>query len=198
MTLPGLDAPLGTIWCVGRNYAAHARELGNDVPKEPVVFLKPASSVLLSGGTLVLPKSSKRVDHEVELVVGLGPGKTPRYAVGVDFTARDVQEKLKAEGLPWTTAKGLPGFAALGPFVAGEPPLELTLSVNGQTRQKGSTKDMLWPVPRLLAHLDATFGLREGDIVYTGTPSGVGPLKPGDRVEAALGDVSRLTLTVRD
>ncbi len=197
MMLPGLDHPLGTIWCIGRNYAAHARELGNAVPEAPVVFLKPASAVLAPGGDLVLPKSSARVDHEVELVVGLGKGKKPVYAVGVDFTARDVQEKLKKAGLPWTTAKGLPGFAAIGPFAAGEPPFELTLSVNGAVRQKGSTRDMLWSVPQLIAHLDETFGLREGDVIYTGTPPGVAPLQSGDRIEAALGGLSRLTIAVR-
>jgi acylpyruvate hydrolase len=197
MNLPGLDVPLGTIWCVGRNYAEHAKELGNAVPSAPVIFLKPASSVLLSGGTLRLPPDSRRVDHEVELVIARAADGSLRAAVGVDFTARDIQEALKKSGLPWTLAKGRPGFAALGPFVPAKLPATLALSVNGASRQAGSTADMIFPVPKLLAYLDANFGLRPGDIVFTGTPSGVGPVAAGDRVEAVLGGgESRLTLTV--
>ncbi|MFI5345236.1 MAG: fumarylacetoacetate hydrolase family protein [Elusimicrobiota bacterium] len=197
MNLPGLDAPLGTIWCVGRNYAEHAKELGNAVPAAPVNFLKPASSVLLSGGVLRLPADSKRVDHEVELVVSRAADGSMLAAVGIDFTARDIQEELKKKGLPWTMAKGRPGFAALGPFVSMNLPASLTLTVNGETRQHGTTADMIFSVPALISYLDEKFGLRPGDIVFTGTPSGVGPVVPGDRVEAALGEgASRLTLTV--
>lgn len=196
MTLPGLDAPPLAIWCVGRNYAAHAQELGNPVPAEPVIFTKPLSALVGDGGVVSLPPDSARVDHEVELVVGLGKGKKPVYAVGIDFTARDVQERLKKEGLPWTLAKARRGFAAVGPFAAASLPQELTLSVNGETRQKGSTKDMLFDVPRLLAYLDEKFGLSEGDLVFTGTPPGVGPLQKGDRIEATLGAVSCLRLAV--
>jgi 2-keto-4-pentenoate hydratase/2-oxohepta-3-ene-1,7-dioic acid hydratase in catechol pathway len=197
MDIPGLDAPLGTIWCVGRNYAEHAKELGNAVPASPVIFLKPASSVVLSGGTLRLPPDSRRVDHEVELVVARAEGGALRMAVGVDFTARDIQEELKKKGLPWTLAKGRPGFAALGPFVPASFPAALELSVNGAVRQKGTTADMLFDVPKLLAYLDANFGLRPGDVVFTGTPSGVGPVATGDRIEASLGGgASRLALSV--
>lgn len=196
MMLPGLDLPLGTIWCVGRNYAEHARELGNAVPEEPVVFLKPASSVLLSGGTLRLPSDSKRVDHEVELVVARAADGSLRAAVGVDFTARDVQAELKKKGLSWTLAKGRRGFAALGPFVPAVLPAALTLSVNGALRQSGSTADMIFPPAELLDYLDTIYGLGPGDIVFTGTPAGVAPVAAGDRVEAALGTASRLTLTV--
>ena len=198
MMLPGLDLPLGTIWCVGRNYAEHAKELGNEVPSEPVIFLKPASSVLLSGGTLRLPSSdSKRVDHEVELVVARAADGSLRAAVGIDFTARDVQEGLKKKGLSWTLAKGRRGFAALGPFVPAVLPAPLTLSVNGEVRQSGSTSDMIFPATALLDYLDTIYGLLPGDIVFTGTPPGVGPVAPGDRIDAALGlGQSRLTLTV--
>jgi 2-keto-4-pentenoate hydratase/2-oxohepta-3-ene-1,7-dioic acid hydratase in catechol pathway len=197
MILPGLDVPLGTIWCVGRNYAEHAKELGNAVPAAPMIFLKPASSVVLSGGVLRLPPDSKRVDHEVELVVARAADGSLRAAVGVDFTARDIQEELKKKGMPWTSAKGRPGFAALGPFVPAELPAALALSVNGMERQRGSTEDMIFPVNRLLEFLDATYSLRPGDIVFTGTPAGVGVVVPGDRIDAALGEGdSRLTLTV--
>jgi 2-keto-4-pentenoate hydratase/2-oxohepta-3-ene-1,7-dioic acid hydratase in catechol pathway len=197
MMLPGLDAPLGTIWCVGRNYAEHARELGNAVPAEPVIFLKPASSVLLSGGVLRLPADSRRVDHEVELVAARAADGGFLAAIGIDFTARDIQEELKARGLPWTRAKGRPGFAALGPFVPARLPAALTLRVNGAVRQSGSTADMILGVPELFAHLDAEYGLGPGDIVFTGTPAGVGPVRAGDRVEADLGaGESRLALSV--
>jgi 2-keto-4-pentenoate hydratase/2-oxohepta-3-ene-1,7-dioic acid hydratase in catechol pathway len=197
MILPGLDVPLGTIWCVGRNYAEHAKELGNALPAEPVIFLKPASSVMLSGGVLRLPSDSKRVDHEVELVVARAADGTLRAAIGVDFTARDIQEELKKKGLPWTSAKGRPGFAALGPFVPMKLPAALALTVNGAPRQNGVTSDMLFPVPALMDYLDEKFGMRPGDIVFTGTPSGVAPVVAGDRIEAILGEGdSRLTLTV--
>jgi 2-keto-4-pentenoate hydratase/2-oxohepta-3-ene-1,7-dioic acid hydratase in catechol pathway len=197
MILPGLDLPLGAIWCVGRNYAEHAKELGSEIPRKPVIFLKPASSVLLSGGTLRLPPDSRRVDHEVELVVARAADGSLRAAVGIDFTARDIQQELKEKGLPWTLAKGRPGFAALGPFVSARLPAALTLAVNGAIRQEGRTSDMIFPAPALLDYLDATYGLLPGDIVFTGTPSGVGPVAAGDRVEAALGDgQSRLTVSV--
>ena len=198
MNLLGLDAPLGTIWCVGRNYAEHAKELGNAVPSSPVIFLKPTSSVLISGGVLHLPPDSKRVDHEVELVVARAADGSLRAAVGIDFTARDIQEELKKKGLPWTAAKGRPGFAALGPFVPAKLPAALSLSVNGSVRQQGSsTAEMIFSVPQLLEYLEETYGLRPGDIIFTGTPSGVGPVAAGDRVEAVLGGgESRLTLTV--
>jgi 2-keto-4-pentenoate hydratase/2-oxohepta-3-ene-1,7-dioic acid hydratase in catechol pathway len=197
MNLPGLDVPLGTIWCVGRNYAEHAKELGNAVPTAPLIFLKPASSVVLSGATLRLPADSKRVDHEVELVVARGADGALKMAVGVDFTARDLQEEAKKKGQPWVDAKGRPGFAALGPFVPAALPAELTLSVNGAVRQKGATSDMIFSVPTLLDYLDGRFGLGPGDIVFTGTPSGVAPVAAGDRIEASLGGgASRLTLAV--
>ena len=180
MILPGLDLPLGTIWCVGRNYAEHAAEMGAPSPESPVIFTKPASSALTLGGTLRLPPDSKRVDHEVELVVARARDGSLRMAVGVDFTARDIQAELKKKGLPWTAAKGRPGFAAFGPFVPAKLPTELTLSVNGALRQRGSTADMLFSVPRLMEHLDAVYALR-----------------PGDRVEASLaGGESRLSLAV--
>jgi len=197
MNLPGLDVPLGTIWCVGRNYAEHAKELGNAVPTAPLIFLKPASSVVFSGGTLRLPADSKRVDHEVELVIARAGNGALLMAVGVDFTARDLQEEAKKKGQPWVDAKGRPGFAALGSFVPAVLPAELTLSVNGAVRQKGSTSDMIFSVPKLLEYLDGRFGLQPGDIVFTGTPAGVAPVAADDRIEASLrGGASRLTLSV--
>lgn len=195
MILSGLSRPVGTIWCIGRNYAEHAKELGSEIPAAPVVFLKPASSLLIDGGILRLPSDSKRVDHEVELVVAFGPDL--KMAVGIDFTARDLQEEAKKKGLPWTSAKGRPGFAAIGSFSPLSLPAELSLSVNGAIRQRGSTKDMIFSVEKIIEHLDRTYGLAEGDLIFTGTPAGVAPVAAGNRVEAAInGGESRLSLTV--
>ena len=202
MEIPGLDAPLRTIWCIGRNYAAHARELGSAPPAQPIVFLKPLSAVNLDGGVLHLPPDSARVDHEVELVIARGRDGRLLMAVGVDFTARDIQERDKAQGLPWTSCKGRPGFAALGAFVPPSLPAVFQLSVNGEIRQRGNSAEMIFSVEKLLEHIDAVYGLAPGDVVYTGTPAGVSPLKSGDRVKAELSGggplapVSRLTVTV--
>ena len=141
------------------------------------------------GGEWSMAQYLYRIDKGDRQFVGL-----PIFPLR-NFTARDVQERLKKEGLPWTLAKARRGFAAVGPFAAAALPQTLTLTVNGETRQKGSTQDMLFDVPKLLAYLDETFGLAEGDLVFTGTPPGVGPLKAGDRIEASLGTVSRLRLT---
>lgn len=195
MILPGLSRPVGTIWCIGRNYAEHAKELGNEAPTSPIVFLKPASSLMLDGGVLRLPSDSRRVDHEVELVVAAG--LSLMMAVGIDFTARDLQEADKKKGLPWTSAKGRPGFAAVGNFVPLAMPCDLELSVDGAVRQRGNTKDMIFPIEKIIDHLDRTYGLTEGDLIFTGTPAGVAPLAAGARVEALLnGGESRLRLTV--
>lgn len=195
MILPGLSRPVGTIWCIGRNYAEHARELGNEVPAAPVVFLKPASALLLDGGVLRLPPDSRRVDHEVELVIAAG--LRLMMAVGIDFTARDLQEADKKKGLPWTSAKGRPGFAAVGNFIPLSLPGELELSVDGAVRQRGVTGDMIFSVERIIEHLDRIYGLAEGDLIFTGTPAGVAPVAEGARVEALLnGGESRLRLTV--
>lgn len=195
MILPGLSRPVGTIWCIGRNYAEHARELGNETPASPIVFLKPASSLLMDGGVLRLPPDSRRVDHEVELVVSAGV--SPMMAVGIDFTARDIQLEDKKKGLPWTSAKGRPGFAAVGNFTPMSLPAEFELSVDGQVRQRGATKDMIFSVEKIIEHLDRTYGLSEGDLIFTGTPSGVAPIAPGARIEASLnGGESLLRLTV--
>lgn len=195
MILPGLSRPVGTIWCIGRNYAEHAKELGNEAPSSPIVFLKPASSLMVDGGVLRLPADSLRVDHEVELVVAAG--LSLMMAVGIDFTARDLQEADKKKGLPWTSAKGRPGFAAVGNFVPLTMPCDLELSVDGAVRQRGNTKDMIFPIEKIIDHLDRTYGLAEGDLIFTGTPAGVAPLAAGARVEALLnGGESRLRLTV--
>ncbi len=190
-TPPGLTRPVGTIWCVGRNYAEHARELGNAVPEAPLIFLKPASCLLFDRGVLALPADSKRVDHEVELVVAVGPVLS--MAVGVDFTVRDIQQTAKAKGLPWTLAKARPGFAAVGNFTLFREGTPFSLSVNGALRQEGDPGLMIWSVRRLIDYLSRHFTVEEGDLLYTGTPPGVGYartppvfLKPGDVVEVEI------------
>lgn len=195
MILSGLSRPVGTIWCIGRNYAEHAKELGHEVPAVPIVFLKPASSLLLDGGILRLPPDSQRVDHEVELVVAMG--LTLMMAVGIDFTARDLQEQDKKKGLPWTSAKGRPGFAAVGNFIPLTLPAELELSVDGAVHQRGNTKDMVFSINKLIEHLDRIYGLAEGDLIFTGTPAGVAPVAAGASVSASVnGGESHLRLTV--
>lgn len=194
--------PVGKIVCVGRNYAAHAAELGNERPAEPLLFLKPPTALLAGGGIVTLPAWSAEVHYEVELVVRIGAdggganlaaaaaGKAvDAYAVGIDFTARDVQAAAKKKGHPWAVAKGWDGSAPISELV----PLDLvdrlkdvsiTLDVNGDRRQDGRTRDMLWSVVELLQYVSSRFSLEPGDLVFTGTPAGVGPVNSGDRIAA--------------
>ncbi len=202
--------PLGlsarTIYCIGSDYAEHAKELGNAVPKRPVVFLKPTSSLCRTGERVLLPKISQQVDHEVELVVAIGKrGKAvpvekalewvAGYAVGIDVTARDLQDEAKSKALPWTLSKGFDTFAPLGEFVpraqSGDGPFTLELKVNGNLRQSGNTAEMVFSVSKLIAFLSEHFTLQPGDLIYTGTPSGVGPLLPGDKVQALFSSRAR-------
>jgi 2-keto-4-pentenoate hydratase/2-oxohepta-3-ene-1,7-dioic acid hydratase in catechol pathway len=203
---------VGTIICVGRNYADHAREMGVELPSEPILFLKPASALLPGGGTLVLPSWSREVHYEVELVVLLGaalrdatPAEAAKaflaYGVGLDLTARDVQARAKAAGHPWAVSKGWPGSAPVSPFrpadqVGNPAALSLRLTVNGTVRQEDTTASMIRPVPDLLAFASTRFRLQAGDLLFTGTPAGVGPLAPGDRVVAEIDRVGRLEVQV--
>jgi 2-keto-4-pentenoate hydratase/2-oxohepta-3-ene-1,7-dioic acid hydratase in catechol pathway len=201
------------ILCIGRNYAEHAREMAAEVPSEPLVFLKPPSSLVADGGTVVLPRQSQDVHHEVELVAVIGRGgryiaqdraleHVAGYAIGLDLTARDIQAAAKAARAPWSVAKGFDTFAPLGAVapaaVVGDPQhLELTLKINGEVRQHGRTSDMLFPVATLVAYLSTVFTLEEGDLIYTGTPEGVGPVRAGDVLEASCTNVPTLTVTAR-
>ncbi len=186
----------GKIVCVGRNYREHAKELGNDVPSAPLLFLKPPSAVIAAGDTIVMPPASQRVDFEGE--VGIVIGATLRHAspaqcaAGIrgivalnDVTARDLQ---KSDG-QWTRAKGFDTFCPISPEWAGVPPLgDITVvtRVNGEEKQRGNTGDLVFPVPDLLAYISHIMTLEPGDVVATGTPAGVGPLQPGDVVEIEL------------
>ncbi len=199
--------------CIGRNYAKHARELGNEVPSEPVVFLKPTSALVASGGSVVIPPQSTDVHHEVELVVVVGKTATKideadamdyvtGYAVGLDMTARDVQAAAKAKGLPWSTAKGFDTFAPLGDAVSSDHTPDLSdamvrLTVNGELRQSGATSDMLFSVPFLVAHCSHLFTLEPGDLIYTGTPEGVAQVQAGDEMVAVVDGLPELRVTVR-
>ena len=202
----------GKVVCIGRNYAAHARELGNEVPEAPVVFLKPSTSLVASGGAIVLPPESSDVHHEVELVAVIGRAcrnATPEeaqdaiggWAVGLDMTARDLQAELKKRGLPWTLAKGFDTFAPLGEVVpahavADAQALDIELRVNGQTRQAGTTADMLHTVADLVAYVSSIMTLLPGDLVYTGTPEGVGPVVAGDELVATITGLPALHVAV--
>lgn len=190
-----------TIFCIGRNYAAHNREMGGSpaADPEPVVFLKPWQALVAAPGPVRLPANVTEVHHEAEVVVRVGPGGVAdAIALGLDLTDRPRQAAAKQAGMPWARAKGFAGSAPVGPFVpvAAVPPLdrlEFTLTIDGTVRQHGRTADMLTPVAALLADLDRTFGLRPGDLVFTGTPEGVGPLAPGQRCVLALEGVPAAT-----
>ena len=200
------------ILCIGRNFALHAREMGSDVPEEPVVFLKPASALIGDGDVVLLPPQSSDVHHEVELVVVVGRGGRwiPRqsaldhvagYAVGLDLTARDLQAKAKKAGLPWSVAKGFDTFAPLGAVTAAahipDPQnLVVALHINGVLRQSGHTANMIFPVAALVSWCSQVFTLEPGDLIYTGTPEGVGPIAAGDHLEASATGLQPLRVSV--
>ncbi|XP_038976051.1 probable acylpyruvase FAHD1, mitochondrial isoform X1 [Phoenix dactylifera] len=187
---------------VGRNYAAHAKELCNAVPKAPVLFLKPTSSYLQNGGTIEIPHPLESLDHEVELAVVIG--KKARdvaestamdyvggYALALDMTAREIQSSAKSAGLPWTVAKGQDTFtpisAVLPKSTVMDPDnLELWLKVDDELRQKGSTKDMIFKIPFLISHISSIMTLMEGDVILTGTPQGVGPVRAEQKITAGI------------
>lgn len=204
---------VGKIVCVARNYAEHARELGNPLPDRAVLFIKPASSLLADGGTVVIPPYGRDCHHEIELAVLIGRAArevaeadaldhVAGYGVGLDLTLRDVQSAQKAKGLPWEIAKAFDTSCPLSDFVpAAQVPdpqrLHLRLTVNGELRQDGTSADMLRPVARLISEASGYFTLEPGDVLLTGTPSGVGPLNSGDRIEAVIEGVGTLTVNVR-
>jgi 2-keto-4-pentenoate hydratase/2-oxohepta-3-ene-1,7-dioic acid hydratase in catechol pathway len=212
MTVVGLESlpPPQRIFCVGRNYADHAKELGNLMPAKgstPIIFMKPVTS-LVEGSTLTLPKGVGAVHHEMELVVVLGHGGSgisesaalghvAGATLGLDLTLRDEQARLKQAGQPWELAKAFDDAAALGNFIPSDDldlqALEMRCTVNAELRQQGNTRDMLYPVATIIAFLSTRWHLLPGDLIYTGTPAGVGPLVPGDRIEissAAIGTFS--------
>ena len=187
------------IFCIGKNYDEHVKELGSTVPEEPVVFMKPVCNIVDPGETLSLPRHGSLLHHEVEVVLLIGRGgqDVPEadaltyisgITLGLDLTLRDVQGRLKKSGLPWELSKAFEQSAPLGYFKKYDPNsidlenLSFTCSVNGNLRQKGNTRDMLFPVRNLIHRLSGWWTLRPGDIIFTGTPSGVGSLKQGGQV----------------
>jgi len=199
--------PVHRIYCVGQNYSAHAREMGESGRQPPFFFSKPADAVHLDA-TVPWPPMTRDLHHEVELVVALGAGgrdialtdaeaKVFGYAVGVDLTRRDLQAAAKAAGRPWTTAKGFDHSAPLSPLRRvsdGGHPADagIRLSVNGGLRQDGRTADMTWSVPEIIAELSRYFELQPGDLIFTGTPPGVAALAPGDEVVAEIDGIGQL------
>ena len=203
-----LRAPVrpSKIVCVGRNYAAHAKELGNEVPKEPLLFFKPPSSVVGPGGAVVLPKESERVEHEAELgvVIGRRVRRVAReqamaavygYTCVCDVTARDLQ---KRDG-QWTRAKGFDTFCPVGPWIETEldpSDLAVTCTVDGAVRQSGRTSQMIFDVASLVAYVSAAMTLEPGDLLVTGTPEGVGPLEPGNKLIVSVEGIGELGVGV--
>ena len=198
--------------CVGRNYGEHAKELGNDVPEEPVIFLKPDTALLREGHDFYIPSWSNDIHHEIEFVVRIGrPGKfiEPDFAhtyidaisVGVDFTARDKQQDLKSKGLPWELAKGFDLSAAVGKMQKFEAQnLEnqpFHLLKNKEQVQNGNTAQMIFPVNQIISFVSRYFTLKIGDCIFTGTPAGVGPVKPGDVLQGYLGETELLHIKVK-
>jgi 2-keto-4-pentenoate hydratase/2-oxohepta-3-ene-1,7-dioic acid hydratase in catechol pathway len=204
-----------TIFCVARNYVAHAREMNNPVPETPVIFMKPLAALLTDNQPFHLPAHSSHVDYETEIVVRLSDGGRfipesragacyDQATVGIDFTARDVQNRCKDKGWPWEIAKAFDQSAALGPFhpkdALGRPFHELgfTLAQNGTEVQRGQVSDMLFSVEYLISYISSIFTLSAGDIIFTGTPFGVGAVHAGDVLEASIEGRKLLTCEVRN
>jgi 2-keto-4-pentenoate hydratase/2-oxohepta-3-ene-1,7-dioic acid hydratase in catechol pathway len=190
------------IICIGRNYAEHAKEMNAAVPTEPVFFLKPETALIKDDLPFYYPDFSKEIHHEVELVLKInktGKNIDPQFAnkyydeigIGIDFTARDIQAKCKEKGLPWEKAKAFDGSAPIGRFINKKQFNDLNninfqLTVNGKSVQKGNTKDLLFTFDAVIAYVSKFFTLKTGDLIYTGTPEGVGPVMIGDRLEASI------------
>ena len=192
--------PVRRILCVGQNYAAHAREMGH-VRAEPFFFTKPADAVVTDGADPLFPLATANLHHEVELVCAIGAdGEIAGWAVGCDLTRRDLQAAAKDKGRPWDAAKGFDQSAPCGALTLGalpDPTAPVALSVNGEARQSGRLDDMVWNPAEILAKARELWDVRPGDLIFTGTPEGVGPLQPGDRVEASIGGLHPLTFAVR-
>lgn len=212
--IPGLPhLQFRNLFCIGRNYVEHAKELNNEVPSQPLVFLKPTSSIIFDEDNIQIPPQSQNVHHEVELAVAID--KTGKnipteksleyvggYGIGIDVTARDIQQKAKEKGHPWTVAKGFDTFAPLSTFIEKdqiEDPqnLSLQISVNGEVRQSDNTKLMIHTVADLIHYLSTIFTLQPGDIIFTGTPKGVSSITKGDNIKASLNNgLATISVTV--
>jgi acylpyruvate hydrolase len=206
------------IFCVGRNYAEHAREMKDAIPESPVFFLKPTTALISDGGIVFAPSISREFHHEVEMTVLIGKGgkniqrgnafnHVAGYGIGLDMTMRDIQNDAKKKGLPWTLSKAFDTSAPISSFApASDVPdphnLGLRLDVNGTTRQQSNTRNFLFKVDELIAYISQFFTFERGDIIFTGTPEGVAPAVPGDRLDAQLlspegNPISSLSVTVQ-
>ncbi len=215
-TLPVVESnqafPVGRIYCVGRNYAEHAREMGHDPDREPpFFFMKPADAIVANGATIPYPQATKDLHHEIEMIVAIGRGGSNipvekaldhvfGYGVGLDMTRRDLQGEAKKMGRPWEMGKAFdnsaPCTALKTVTMVGHPAKgAIWLKVNGEVKQKGDLADLIWNIPETIAYLSKLITLRPGDIIMSGTPAGVGPVKAGDRLEGHVDGVGDLTTT---
>ncbi len=203
--------PVHRIYCVGLNYAAHIKETGADPTAPPVFFMKPADAVVADGAAIPYPPGTANFHYEIELVVALGSGGSDvapaqarghvfGYAAGNDLTRRDLQSAARKHGQPWDTSKGFDFSAPVGairPASHGHPERgRIWLKVNGETRQDADISDLVWDVPQIIAALSRLYTLQAGDLIFTGTPSGVGPLRPGDRLEGGIEGLAELRNTI--
>jgi len=206
--------PVRRIYCVGRNYGAHAREMGHDPDREPPFwFAKPADAIVASGSLIDYPPRTENLHHEIELVVAIGKAGTDvsvddaldhvyGYAVGIDLTRRDLQKEAKSQGRPWVTAKGFDQSAPVSDLhtVAdiGHPGAgRIWLSVNGEIRQQGDLNELIWSVAEAIAELSTLFALSPGDLIFTGTPAGVGPVLAGDQITGGIDGIDEIEITIR-
>jgi fumarylpyruvate hydrolase len=204
--------PIHRIYCIGRNYGKHVQEMGGD-PKDqpPIFFMKPADGAVAAGGTIPYPPGTANFHHEIELVVALkggGADVPPEkaldlvygYAAGVDLTRRDLQNEAKDKGQPWDSAKGFDASGPVGPIRPAEQcgalDGRITLAVNGETKQDGRLSDMIWGVPEIISAVSKLWTLQPGDLIFTGTPDGVGPIRRGDRIEGAIDGLPPIVFTV--
>ena len=200
------------IFCIGRNYAAHAAELGNEIPGEPVVFIKPSTCLLEEGEDIIFPRHGSDLQHEAEIVIEIGEDCSnvdeenaskfiSRFGVGLDLTLRDIQSELKEKRLPWEKAKAFDYSSPLGKMIEykGQDLTKLNIGcrVNGVEKQNGCTSLMLFSIAAIISHLSSVWILRKGDLIYTGTPKGVGALRPGDVIEVFNEETGTSTWTVK-
>jgi acylpyruvate hydrolase len=201
------------IFAIGRNYAEHIKELNNERPEEPVIFTKPDTAILKNNEPFYYPSFSKDIHYEVEILLKIdkeGKNIEQKFAhkyyqeigIGVDFTARDLQQKAKEKGLPWDIAKGFNGSAPISEFIPLASikdlhNLNFSLKVNGEFKQQGNTSLMIFTFDYIISYLSKFFTLKKGDIIFTGTPKGVGPVKTGDRLEAFIEDMPMLSFEVK-
>lgn len=204
--------PVRRIFCVGRNYAAHAREMGNDERDPPFFFMKPADAVADSGTTIPYPPLTKNLHHEIELVVAIGKGGADipvssaldhvwGYAVGVDLTRRDLQDEAKKQARPWEWAKAFDASAPCAPLVraekSGHPATgRIWLAVNGEVKQDGDLSELIWPIADIVATCSRSVALKAGDLIFTGTPAGVGAVKQGDRITGGVDGIGEIDITI--